>query len=146
MSQPSITSSRPYLIRAIHEWLSDNGLTPQLIVNAAYPGVRVPQEHVSDGLIVLNVSMSAVGALHMGNDVIEFAARFSGRSRDIHIPVEAVLGLHARENSIGMSFPREEGGAEAADEKGENDGGGDEPTPSPGGGGSASRPALRVVK
>ena len=136
MSDAPVTSSRPYLIRAIYEWLCDNGLTPQLVVDATYPGVLVPQEHVTGGLIVLNVSPSAVHGLHMGNDLIEFAARFAGRSRDISVPVDAVLGLHARESSVGMSFPREQPAAS-------EDGGDDEP-PAPGGG--PSRPALRVVK
>ncbi len=139
MSNASITSSRPYLIRAVHEWLCDNSLTPQLIVDAEYPGVQVPREHVQDGLIVLNVSLTAVSGLNLGNEAIEFAARFGGKSRSIRVPVDAVLGLHARENSVGMSFPREE--THPA-----NDGGdGDDTPPAPDGGGS-SRPALRVVK
>lgn len=144
MNDASITSSRPYLIRAIHEWLGDNGLTPQLIVNADHPGVQVPREYVSDAMIVLNVSLSAVSSLRLGNEVIEFAARFSGKSRNISVPVGAVLGLHARENSVGMSFPREDEPAASVVE-GDADGGGDDTPPAPSGGG-ATRPSLRVVK
>ena len=135
--EQQISSSRPYLVRAIHEWLSDNGLTPQLIVNADHPSVQVPREHVKDGLIVLNVSRSAVRDLQLGNEIIEFSARFSGRPRQVSLPVAAVLGLHARENGLGMSFPRED-----PDPKVDGDGGDDGgPAPGPG-----SRPSLRVVK
>ena len=146
MPDASITPSKPYLIRAVHEWLGDNGLTPQLVVNAEHPGVQVPREYVRDGLIVLNISLSAVNGLALGNDVIEFAARFSGKSRTIRVPVGAVLGLHARENSVGMSFPREDEPtvATAEDDKPDDgDGDGEDPTPPRGG---ATRPSLRVVK
>ena len=135
-----LTSSRPYLLRAIHEWLSDNGLTPQVIVNADFPGVQVPREHVKDGLIVLNISTSATRGLTLGNDFIEFSARFAGQPRQISVPVTAVLGLHARENGVGMSFPREDPPTDSPGEGGDDDGG---DAPPPGGG---SRPSLRVVK
>lgn len=131
-----LTSSRPYLLRAIHEWLGDNGLTPQLIVNAEFPGTQVPTEHVKDGVIVLNISPSAVRGLELGNEFVEFSARFAGRPRRISVPVGAVLGLHARENGVGMSFPNEDPEPPPAD-------GGDDEPPSPGGG---TRPSLRVVK
>ena len=135
-----LTSSRPYLLRAIHEWLGDNGLTPQLIVNAEYPGAQVPREHVKDGLIVLNISQTAVRGLQLGNDFIEFSARFGGQPRQVSLPLGAVLGLHARENGVGMSFPAED--PEPPPDGGGDDGGGGEP-PAPGG---ESRPTLRVVK
>ena len=100
-----LTSTKPYLVRAIHEWILDNGLTPHLIVDARFPETRVPQEHVNDGQIVLNLSPGAVHQLVLGNDWIQFAARFGGMSRELAIPTEAVLGIIARENGQGLFFP-----------------------------------------
>ena len=99
-------STKPYLIRAIHEWCSDSGLTPYLSVqvNAA---TRVPAEHVKNGEIVLNVSYDATHRLTIGNDLIQFSARFAGVSRECSIPVDAVTGIFARENGQGLFFPRE---------------------------------------
>jgi stringent starvation protein B len=128
-----MTSSRPYLLRAIYEWLADNGLTPQLVVDAGREGVEVPREYVKDGLIVLNVSPGAVRGLSLGNERIEFGARFAGTPRQISLPVGAVVGIHARETGVGMSFPKED----------------PEPEPPPSEGSGPARPArpsLRVVK
>ncbi|MGQ9660459.1 MAG: ClpXP protease specificity-enhancing factor [Thermochromatium sp.] len=100
-----MTSSKPYLIRAIYEWILDNQMTPHLVVDAGFPGTRVPMEFVTDGRIVLNIAPGAVRGLIIGNEWIEFSARFSGIARDVLIPTEAVIGLFTRENGQGMIFP-----------------------------------------
>lgn len=99
-----MTSNRPYMIRAIYDWLLDNGLTPHLLVDVHYPDVSVPQEYVQDGRIVLNVAPGAVQSFVAGNEVIEFSARFRGVPQHIYIPVHAVLAVYARENGQGMAF------------------------------------------
>jgi stringent starvation protein B len=98
------TSTRPYLIRALYEWCTDNGLTPYVAV-AVDNTVQVPQEFVKDGEIVLNVSFDATTALTLGNEFIEFKARFGGVAREIIVPVDRVTGIYARENGQGMAFP-----------------------------------------
>lgn len=97
------TSTKPYLIRAIHEWCSDNGYTPYLAV-AVDGRCEVPRDYVKAGEIVLNVSISATNALAMGNELIEFQARFGGVARDISVPIECVTAVYARENGHGMAF------------------------------------------
>ncbi|HLQ86391.1 MAG TPA: ClpXP protease specificity-enhancing factor [Salinisphaeraceae bacterium] len=100
-----ISSRRPYLIRALHEWALDNNLTPHLLIAANAPGVDVPSQFVTDeGRITINISPSAVRDLSLGNDWITFSARFSGRGYNINIPPGAVLALYARENGEGMMF------------------------------------------
>ncbi len=103
----TMTSNRPYLIRAIYDWIVDNELTPYLLVNAGFSGVEVPQEHVNDGRIVLNISPKACRGLHMENDRILFSARFSGLVTQIFVPPEAVLAVYAKENGRGMEFGEE---------------------------------------
>ena len=98
------TSTRPYLIRALHEWCTDNGVTPYLAVFVD-ASVKVPQDYVKNGEIVLNVGFEATTALELGNDLIEFKARFGGSSRDISVPVDHVIAIYARENGQGMAFP-----------------------------------------
>lgn len=100
-----MTSHRPYLLRALYEWIADNGLTPHLLVEATQPGVMVPAHAVSDGRIVLNVAERAVSGLDMGNDLIRFSARFGGVSHSVSVPVGAVLAIYARENGQGMALP-----------------------------------------
>ena len=100
-SEPS--STKPYFIRAIHEWCSDNGFTPYLAVSVDERTI-VPREHVKAGEIVLNVSHGATGRLQMGNDLITFQARFGGVARDLSVPVENVSAIYARENGHGMAF------------------------------------------
>jgi stringent starvation protein B len=97
-------STRPYLVRGIHEWCLDNGLTPQIMVDVTLPEVNVPMDFVKDDRIVLNLHPNAVRALEIGNDYLLFSARFSGRSEEIIIPVEAVLAVYARENGQGIVF------------------------------------------
>jgi stringent starvation protein B len=108
-------STKPYLIRAIYEWCNDSGFTPYIAV-AAGEGVRVPPEHVKNGEIVLNVSALATNRLTMGNEAIEFQARFGGLARDVYVPIERVIAIYARENGQGMAFePARPGPASAPD-------------------------------
>lgn len=100
-----MTSSRPYLLRAVHEWITDNGLTPQIVVDARQDQVRVPTSCIREGKIVLNISPTAVRGLSLGNEWVEFGARFGGTPFDVVVPVHAVLAIMARENGTGMSFP-----------------------------------------
>ena len=104
-------STKPYLIRAIYEWCTDSGLTPHLVV-AVGKHTSVPMEFAKDGQIVLNVSQGATRNLLIGNDLIQFSARFNGASRDIEVPIDAVLSIYARENAQGLSFAVEEGGGD----------------------------------
>lgn len=99
-----MTSNRPYLIRAIHEWICDNGLTTHMAVNALYPGVEVPQDFVQDGQIVLNIAPRAVTNFAADNDEIAFSARFGGVPMTIRVPVNAVVAIFAQENGQGMAF------------------------------------------
>ncbi len=104
----SFSSNKPYLIRALYEWIMDNQGTPHLIANADFSGVQVPREHVQNGEIVLNISSSAVQGLSIENDEVVFNARFSGVARVIRLPMPSVLAIIARENGQGMAFPPEE--------------------------------------
>lgn len=104
-----MTSTRPYLIRAINEWAIENDLTPHLLVNALDEGVVVPTQFVNDGQIVLNISPSAVQGIELGNEWVLFSARFSGKSMNIEVPVASVLAVYARENGQGIFFPEEDG-------------------------------------
>lgn len=132
-SEITMTPSRPYLIRAVHEWIVDNALTPQIVVDAEFEGVQVPHQYVSDGRIVLNISERAVRSLLIGNERIEFGARFGGVVFQVSVPVAAVQAVIARENGAGMSFPEESPEPEPPD--------GDTDDSK-----SAGRPALRIVK
>ena len=105
---PRMTSNRPYLIRAIYEWIGDNQLTPYLLVDASIEGVSVPQQAIKDGRVVLNVASRAVARLDLGNDQISFMARFSGVSQQVRVPVQAVLAIYAQETGQGMMLPRED--------------------------------------
>jgi stringent starvation protein B len=102
--QQDTPSTRPYLIRALHEWCTDNGFSPYLAVQVD-ASVQVPAEFVNNGEIVLNVSFDATSGLRMGNDFIEFKARFGGVARDIMVPIDHVVAIYARENGQGMAFP-----------------------------------------
>ena len=123
------TSRRPYLIRAMHEWMTDNHQTPHLVVDAGIAGAEVPKAYVRDGRITLNVSWQATQNLKLGNDWIEFSARFGGVPQQVRVPIAAVLGVYARETGQGMLF---------------QDDGDAPPPPGPDDGGT--RPRLRVVK
>ena len=102
---PEATSTRPYLIRALYEWCTDNGFTPYVAV-AVNDQVLVPREYVKNGEIVLNVSFDATTGLKLGNEFIEFKARFAGTAREIMVPVNQVMAIYARENGQGMAFPQ----------------------------------------
>ena len=146
---PRMTSHRPYLLRALYEWIADNGMTPHLLVDATRPGVRVPSHVVNDGKVVLNIAARAVGHLDMDNDTVAFTARFGGVSQAVIVPMDAVLAIYARETGQGMALPDE--GSQAAhpsdadahatgESPGDDDppGGGDTPPP--------KRGHLRIVK
>jgi stringent starvation protein B len=153
----NVQPTRPYLIRALYEWCTDNGFTPFIAVQVD-ESVRVPQEYVKDGEIVLNVSFDATSALQLGNEYIEFKGRFGGVARDILVPVHRVLAIYARENGQGMAFPVSVGpvslgGSESISEvklaplvpvpsaKTDGDGSPDAPKPS-----GSGRPALTRIK
>lgn len=141
----SMTSHRPYMVRALYEWILDNNCTPYILVNAHEKGVEVPQNFVKDGQIVLNISPVAVQGLLVANEGLEFNGRFGGIPMRVYVPVVAIMGIYAKENGQGMIFEL----------------GGDHPRPHPPAGSSgngvegesagrdkpaASRPSLRVVK
>ena len=173
MNAQDSTSTRPYLIRALYEWCTDNGFTPYVAVRVD-GSVQVPREFVKDGEIVLNISYDATSSLQLGNDFIEFKARFGGKSREILVPVGRVIAIYARENGQGMAFPppvdmdaatiegglvaaipsSDEPAATATDDRvvqlvpheggSTEDGGGDAPRPSPASG--SARASLKRVK
>ena len=105
-----MSSSRPYMIRAIHAWITDNGLTPYVVVDATQLQVTGPVAYINEGKIVLNCSYDAVAGLSIENEWISFNARFSGASEEISFPPDAVRAIYARENGQGMVFPEEESG------------------------------------
>jgi stringent starvation protein B len=135
-------SRRPYLLRAMHEWMVDCGYTPHLIVDAQPEGVQVPREFVKDGRIVLNVSASATQSFLIGTDTVQFNARFGGTSRHVRVPVGAVLGIYARETGQGMVF-NEDAGPEPP---GGGDSGPDGSQPAPAAPERPGRAKLKVVK
>ena len=107
------TSTRPYLIRALHDWCTDNGFTPYVAVHVDHT-VQVPMEYVSNNEIVLNVGFDATSGLDLGNEFIQFKARFGGVAREILVPIDHVVAIYARENGQGMAFPAPGPGAEGA--------------------------------
>ena len=165
----AVSSQRPYLLRAIHEWISDNGMTPHLLVDAGYPGVHVPPGTAKDGKVVLNIAERAVGQLSLGNEYITFGARFGGVAHEVFVPVAAVLAIYSRETGQGMALPEEAydddvdtspemaskkeapkrpqlSAVPATDAGDGNEEGDDEPTPPTEPTGGPRRPQLRVVK
>ena len=102
-----MSSQRPYLLRALYEWIADNGMTPHVLVNAAMPRVRVPLHAVKEGRIVLNIAERAVAKLELGNELLRFTARFAGVSQTVSVPLEAVIAIYARETGQGMALPEE---------------------------------------
>lgn len=157
-----MTPRRPYMLRAFYDWLVENDLTPHIVVDAMLPGVRVPQEFIQDGQIILNIAPRAVGQLELGNEAITFHARFGGRPHSVIVPLYSVQAIYARENGAGTMFEpedaylsiEEEEAAEATPVSGLsvasepevteseiNSPDGDDEPPKPKG-----RPSLRVVK
>ncbi len=138
-----MTSNKPYLIRAIHEWICDNNLTTHLAVDANHPGVEIPRDFVQDGQIVLNIAPRAVQHFVADNNEIRFSARFHGQPMTVRVPVGAVLAVFARENGQGMAFPAEEPPPEPPPEGSGPDGdAGNDGSPRKGNG----RPDLKVVR
>ena len=129
-----MTSSRPYLFRAIYDWIVDNGLTPYILVNAEADGAMVPEGYVEDGRIVLNISPHAVSDWHQDMESLAFSARFSGATRRVTVPMDGVLAIYARENGRGMAFEKEDGTTPPSTTPPES-------TPTPRG-----RPQLHVIK
>ncbi len=162
MDAQNSTSTRPYLIRALYEWCTDNGFTPYVAVRVD-DTVQVPREYVKNGEIVLNISFDATSGLKLGNAFIEFSARFAGTAREIMVPVDHVIAIYARENGQGMAFPHPDpaGAVTAApapdaprgvepevklvssSTPGDADG---EPPVDPSPNGTRSRPALKRIK
>ncbi|HEY6482845.1 MAG TPA: ClpXP protease specificity-enhancing factor [Steroidobacteraceae bacterium] len=134
-SAPALPPKRPYLLRAMHQWMSDCGHTPHVIVDADKAGAEVPKAYVKEGKIVLNLSYSATQRLKLGNEDVEFDARFAGVVHRVRFPVSAVMGIYARETGEGMVFSEQDLGPE--------------PPKGPGTaeeGGPSRRPQLKVVK
>jgi len=103
-----LTSNRPYLLRALYEWITDNGLTPHILVDATFDGVNVPEQVIQKGKVVLNIASGATEHLLLDNDIICFKARFSGKPYQISIPMDAVIAIYAHENGQGMMFTQDE--------------------------------------
>lgn len=128
---PEAGPKKPYLLRAMHEWMTDNNLTPHIVVDASVPGVHVPQQYVADGKIILNVGYVATHGLELGREVLTFKTRFGGAGYDVEVPVGAVLGIYAQETGQGMIFTDEETPAQR-----------EETTRTP----AKGRPDLKVIK
>lgn len=129
-SLEGMTTNRPYLLRALYEWINDNGLTPHVLVNAEVEGVDVPDHVIQKGKVVLNIANSATEHLHLDNETIYFKARFSGKPYPISIPMDAVIAIYAQENGQGMMFAQDDSPQPPVD-------GSDDPPP---------RSHLKVVK
>ena len=147
---PRMTSHRPYLLRALNEWIADNGMTPHLLVDATMAGVQVPASAVKEGKVVLNIAERAVVRLMIDNDAVSFTARFGGVSHAVHVPIGAVLAIYSRETGQGMALPDDvphdtDAVGDDDDVVTSQDAPPDDDTPPPGGGGKRP-PFLRVVK
>lgn len=130
---PESIPQQPYLLRAMHEWITDSGYTPYLIVDATVEGVQVPQDYIQDGKITLNASYAAVRGLELGNEAVIFEARFAGAPFSVALPMPAIRGIYARETGSGMIFSADD--SDTPPEPGDNG------SPSNGG-----RPHLKVIK
>ena len=133
-----MTSNRPYLVRALYEWISDNDLTPYLLVDATAEGVRVPPGAAKDGRVVLNIAGRAVSQFEIGNEQVRFLARFGGVSQPVYVPITAVLAIYAQENGQGMMFPADGASPEPPAT--------DTPPGAPAPAEPPKRPHLRVIK
>ncbi|MBS0194594.1 MAG: ClpXP protease specificity-enhancing factor [Proteobacteria bacterium] len=142
-----MTSNRPYLLRAMYEWINDNGMTPYLLVDAAYPGVLVPPQAVKDGRVVLNIAARAVSQLSLGDAEVGFLARFGGVSQPVRVPIGAVQAIYAQESGQGMALPEDAAGtlatAPVQPPVGDT---GEPPEKGPPAPGARRGPKLRVVK
>jgi stringent starvation protein B len=139
MADTPVRSRRPYLLRAMHEWISDSNQTPHIVVDASLEGVEVPRQYVQGGKIILNVSSNATSLLSLGNDLVRFRARFGAATYDVSVPIVAVLGIYARETGQGMIFSE-------ADTPQPPPVPPSDPTPPPAGEGKRTKPTLKVIK
>ena len=130
-----MTPSKPYVVRAIYDWIVDNSCTPHVLIDAQSEGVVVPLDYVTEGQIVLNISPTAVVSLNLGNDAIAFSGRFGGVPMDVFLPLDSVLGIYARENGQGMIFEDDD----------DLDGSNPHPEPDPISPRSARKPSLKLV-
>ncbi len=128
-----MTPNRPYLLRALYDWISDNAMTPHILVDADHEGVDVPEQAVQKGKVILNIDRAAVHQLELGNELVSFNARFSGHQYAVQVPVDAVLAIYSKENGQGMMFAQDD---DTDPPDGPDDG--DKP--------KMKRPHLRVVK
>ncbi len=135
-----MSSHRPYLLRALVEWINDNGMTPHIMVDAGVPGVQVPASAIKEERVVLNVAERAVMRLHIDNETVSFTARFSGVSFPVSVPISAVLAVYARETGQGMALPDDVPGADLPPDDDDTPPSAPEPPP------AGKRPFLRVVK
>jgi len=129
-----MTSNRPYLLRALYEWIADNNMTPHVLVEAGADGVDVPDQAIQKGKVILNIDNAAVRELDLGNDWLNFKARFSGSEYRVTVPIEAVLAIYSKENGQGMMFAQDDGTEPPTDP-------GTDPDNKP-----ARRPHLKIVK
>jgi len=128
-----MTSNRPYLLRALYEWIADNNMTPHVLVEAGSDGVDVPDQAIQKGKVILNIDKAAVRELNLGNEWLTFKARFSGSEHSVVVPIEAVLAIYSKENGQGMMFAQD-------DETSPTDPGPDD------GSAPSKRPHLKIVK
>ena len=135
-----MTPSRPYLVRALNEWIVDNNMTPYLVIDAGIQGVRVPEDYVTNGQIILNVSPNAVSSFVISDQSIEFSARFGGVPMQVYVPVVAVMAIYAKENGQGMVFGSEPGAPEPPNPDD------DAPPPKHTTGPGNPKPSLKIVK
>lgn len=153
-SQHTTTLQRPYLLRAMHEWMTDNDLTPHIVIDVAAAETALPTEYVKDGKLVINISYSATQNLTIGNESASFAARFSGVSRHLDVPIMAIAGIYARETGQGMIFSSETGPQDEAPDAGDADSQAAEAAEAQdnaeaqddSGGRERSRPRLTIIK
>ena len=130
-----MTPSKPYVVRAIYDWIVDNNCTPHVLIDAQSEGVMVPLDYVTEGQIVLNISPTAVVSLNLGNDAIAFSGRFGGVPMEVFLPLDSVLGIYARENGQGMIFEDDD----------DLDGSNPPPEPDPISPRSGQKPSLKLV-
>ena len=135
-----MTASRPYLLRALNEWILGNQCTPYIVVDATAEGVNVPEQHIKNGQIVLNINPAAVRHLDISNQAVGFEARFGGQPQSVYVPIEAVMAVYAKENGQGMVFGWE------TEPSGPNSPSTNDGSVIRGGIGKATRPSLKVVK
>ena len=141
----TMSSSRPYIVRALYDWIIENDCTPYILVNAFADDVEVPLEHVKDGQIILNISPSAVQSLFIRSEAIDFDGRFAGIPKRVYVPIAAVMGIYAKENGQGMIFDSEANLPKPPSPSGVDDSG-DKKGADSKSSNSGKKPALRVVK